>query len=107
MSTGLSSLQLRVSEFVEEHGLEAPTHARTLDLVSEIGELAKEVLKGTKYGSREFEPPKGWEDELGDVFFALVCLANSTDIDLETALNSSLQKYRGRIESRSNAGSGR
>lgn len=44
MSAGLSSLQLRVSEFVDEYGLEAPTHVRTLDLVSEAGELAKEVL---------------------------------------------------------------
>lgn len=107
MSAGLSSLQLRVSEFVDEHGLEAPTHVRTLDLTSEVGELAKEVLKSTKYGRRKFEPPQGWEDELGDVFFALVCLANSTGVDLETALEGALRKYRGRIESRSDAGSGR
>jgi NTP pyrophosphatase (non-canonical NTP hydrolase) len=107
MSAGLSSLQQRVSEFVEEHGLEAPIQARTLDLVSEAGELAKEVLKGTKYGGQKFEPPQGWEDELGDVFFALVCLANSTGVDLETTLESALRKYRGRLGSRSDAGSGR
>ena len=106
MSVGLSFLQLRVSEFVDEHGPEAPTHARTLDLTSEVGKLAKEVLKDTKYGSQKFEPPQGWEDELGDVFFVLVCLANSTGVDLETALEGALRKCRGRIESRSYAGSG-
>lgn len=107
MSQEFSDLQSRVAEFVEESGLEAPVYARTLDLASEAGELAKEVLKGTSYGSRSFEPTKDWQDELGDMFFALVCLSNSTGVDLESALDNSLQKYRERLGSRSDAGSGR
>lgn len=107
MGAKLSILQHEVAEFVKEHGLEAPVHSRTLDLTAEAGELAKEVLKGTEYGRRQFEPSQGWEDELGDVFFALVCLANRTDIELEAALQSSLNKYRGRLECGADAGSGR
>lgn len=107
MSVELSILQKQVAEFVEKNGLEAPVHARTLDLTSEVGELAKEALKGTGYGREQFDSSQDWDNELGDVFFALLCLANSTGVDLETALEDALMKYRGRIESRSDAGSGR
>ena len=92
---------------MKEYDLEAPVHARTLDLTSEVGELAKEALKGTEYGREEFNPPRGWENELGDVFFSLLCLANSTGVELETALEGALRKYRGRCEDGSDAGSGR
>ncbi len=37
MSAELSTLQQRVADFVEEHGLEAPVQARALDLTSEVG----------------------------------------------------------------------
>ncbi len=106
MSIELTLIQHRVAEFVAEYELEAPIHARTLDLTSEVGELAKEVLKGAGYGCRRFEPPQGWQDEMGDVFFALLCLANSTGVELEAALAGSLHKYRERLESQSGAGSG-
>ena len=107
MSAKLSSIQRRTAEFVKEYELEAPVHARTLDLTSEVGELAKEALKGTGYGREEFDLPRGWEDELGDVLFSLVCLANSTGVELDGALDSALNKYRGRLESGRDAGSGR
>lgn len=97
-----------VADFVREHELEAPVHARLLDLTSEVGELAKDALKSTNYGREPFEQaPEGWEGELGDVLFALICLANSTGVDMDTALNGALEKYRGRMEQGGDAGSGR
>ena len=99
-------MQGSVAAFVEEHGLEAPLHARALDLVSEVGELAKEILEGTDYGRAPFEAPEGWTGELGDALFALVCLANSTGVDLEAALNAALEEYRGRLDLRGDARSG-
>jgi NTP pyrophosphatase (non-canonical NTP hydrolase) len=104
---GSLSMQGAVAAFVEENGLEAPVYARALDLVSEVGEPAKEVLEGTDYGRAPFEAPEGWTWELGDALFALVCLANSTGVDLEAALKAALEKYRGRLEFRGDAGSGR
>ena len=104
---GSLALQGSVAAFVEEYGLEAPVHARALDLASEVGELAKEVLDGTNYGRAPFEAPEGWSAELGDALFALVCLANSTGVDLEAALNAALQKYRKRLALGGDAGSGR
>jgi NTP pyrophosphatase (non-canonical NTP hydrolase) len=41
--------------------------------------------------------------ELGDLFFPLICVANATDSDLETALSPVLIKYQDRQET----GSGR
>jgi NTP pyrophosphatase (non-canonical NTP hydrolase) len=101
---GSLSMQGSVAAFVEEHGLEAPLHARALDLVSEVGELAKEILEGTDYGRAPFEAPEGWTAELGD---ALVCLANSTGVDLEAALVGTLEKCRERLALGGDAGSGR
>jgi NTP pyrophosphatase (non-canonical NTP hydrolase) len=103
----MATLQRAVASFVEEAGIEAPVEARLLDLVSEVGELSKEVLEGTGYGRDSFRPPEGWPGELGDVFFAFVCLANSTGVDLEAALDGALGKYRERLALGDDVGSGR
>lgn len=94
-----------VREFVDARGLEAPVEARVLDLASEVGELSKELLGGTAYGREPFRRTDGWDGELGDAFFSLVCLANSTGVDLEEVLRETLDKYRGRLDHRGDAGS--
>lgn len=40
--------QQRVGRFVAEHGLETSAETRLLDLVSEWGEVAKEILRGNR-----------------------------------------------------------
>lgn len=94
----MKALQEHVRGFVEEHGLEAPVEARLLDLVSEVGELSKEMLKVTRYGRAPFHPPAEWAGELGDVLFALVCVANSTGVDLQQALEAALERYGERLD---------
>lgn len=107
MDGEVSAFQQTVASFVAGHGIEAPVQARLLDPSSEVGELAKEALKATDYGRRPFEePPDGWEDEMGDVLFSLVCLANSTGVDLEVALQRALDKYEARLRRGADAGSG-
>ena len=99
--------QRTVANFVVERGIEAPVQARLLDLSSEIGELAKEYLKSTNYDHEPFEKPAdGWSDELGDVLFSLICLANSTDVNLTAALQRALKKYEDRLRRGDDAGSG-
>lgn len=105
--TAMTEAQRRVGEFVREHDLEAPVQARLLDLASEVGELSKEVLEGTGYGRRDFRNAEGWEGELGDALFSLLCLANSTGVDLDDALTRTLEKYRERLVREDDAGSGR
>ena len=97
--------QQEVIQFVKEHSLGTSAELRLLDLVSEIGELAKEYLKAKQYGKKDFTTEQGWEDELGDVFFSLICLANQTDVDLRQALETALEKYSKRMEQDGSAGS--
>jgi NTP pyrophosphatase (non-canonical NTP hydrolase) len=102
----MAQFQQTVATFVKENELEAPVHARVLDLVSEVGELAKEILKVTDYGRQPFRPTEEWSGELADILYSLTCVANSTGVDLETALNEALDKYEGRLARKGDAGSG-
>jgi NTP pyrophosphatase (non-canonical NTP hydrolase) len=100
------NFQKAVAEFVKKHRLEASVEAQLIDLLSEMGELAKEALKGSDYGKAPFTQTPAWEEELADAFFSLVCLANSTDVDLEEALGDALAKYEARLSEKGDAGSG-
>ena len=106
MNELLPDYQKTVAVFVEENRLETSVEARLLDLVSEVGELAKEVLKSTEYGHQSFQPTVAWSGELADVFFSLICLANSTGVNLEENLVEALHKYGQRLATKGDAGSG-
>ncbi|MFP4345243.1 MAG: MazG nucleotide pyrophosphohydrolase domain-containing protein [Anaerolineales bacterium] len=102
----LAPYQRSVAAFVAAHALEVPVSARLLDLVSEVGELAKEALKGSEYGCGPFTGTEGWAAELGDALFSLACVANSTDVNLNAALEAMLAKYEIRLATRGDAGNG-
>jgi NTP pyrophosphatase (non-canonical NTP hydrolase) len=101
-----TNYQKAVAEFVKKHQLESSVEARLIDLFAEMGEVAKEALKGSDYGKADFSQTPAWAEELGDVFFSLVCLANSTGVDLEKALEDVLAKYKLRLREKGEAGSG-
>ena len=102
----IKELQIKVNSFIQQHNLQTDVATRMLDLVSEVGELAKELLKSTNYGKQATDLTDSFRSELGDVLFSLICIANSTNIDLQDCLNEVLQKYqqrfkdKGTIESR-------
>lgn len=102
----LNDIQRQVTAFVEKHHLETSVSVRVLDLVSEVGEVAKEVLKGSNYGHEDFAPTDEWTSELADALFSLICIANSTNVDLESALKTVLDKYEKRLSEKGDAGSG-
>lgn len=97
--------QLIVKNFINEHSLICDLQLRMLDLISEVGELSKEVLKGTDYGKCDMQITDDFKMELGDVFFSLCCVANEANIDMDNALFLALQKYEKRIEEKNSAGS--
>lgn len=101
----VSDAQDRVAEFVAENDIEAPPAYRLLDAASELGELAKEVNESTDYGS-DPEAVDIAEDELGDTLFALLALADATDIDAGEALDTALAKYEARLDARDSVASG-
>lgn len=66
-------------------------------LVEEVGELAR-ILSRT-FGDQSIRPLEGkadLADELADVLFVLLCLANQTGVDLEQALRDNLLKKTSR-----------
>lgn len=101
----MKELQKNVKKFCEIYNLECPLEFRILDLVSEMGEFAKEIIKATNYGKEKFNFRKEIENEMGDLFFSLIVVANQLNIDLEKALKSALRKYEKRIKEKGEASS--
>ena len=63
-------------------------------LTEEVGELAREI--NHSYGEKKKKPSeedKALEEELGDVLFIIISLANSLDIDLSEAFELTMQKF--------------
>jgi NTP pyrophosphatase (non-canonical NTP hydrolase) len=89
--------QKEVNLFAKKHRLEMKPEFIALDLVSEIGEIAKEILLMSDYGRRESNFRKEIVLEIGDAFYSLINLANYYEIDLSKALDSVLKKYEKRI----------
>ena len=98
-------MQEVVKEIVEKYNLETSIELRYIDLVSEIGEVGKEILKSNNYGKKEFLKTDNIELEIGDALFSLICISNSLNIDIYKALNDSIKKYEKRFEEKGNISS--
>ena len=103
----MKEIQEKVNKMIKKFNLDSSIEVKFIDLVSEIGELGKEILKGNDYGRSEFIKTNNLESEIGDVFFSLICIANSFDIDLKDALDEVLNKYNSRFIEKGNIGSGK
>jgi NTP pyrophosphatase (non-canonical NTP hydrolase) len=65
----------------------------TAILMEEVGEIAR--IMARQYGEQSFKKSDtevNLADEMADVFFVLICLANQTGIDLTEALEKNLEK---------------
>lgn len=70
-------------------------------LTEEVGEVARIIAR--KYGEQSFKDSdleKDLGDEIADVLWVLVCLANQTGVDLTDAFKRNLQKKSSRDKSR-------
>ncbi|ASJ01278.1 nucleotide pyrophosphohydrolase [Thermococcus gorgonarius] len=87
-------LQKEVDELIKTLGGYWGPFEMLAALVEEVGELADVMLavEGVKGSAKREE----LEEELGDVLFALSCIANYYGIDLEEALKKTVEKYRSR-----------
>lgn len=61
-------------------------------LTEEVGELARVIAR--KYGDQSFKSGEkdNLEEELADVMWVLICIANQTGVDLTSALQKSIEK---------------
>lgn len=69
-------------------------------LTEEVGELARVMAR--KYGEQSFKEGENTDpaDEMADVLWVLLCLANQTGVDLTTAFERNLQKKTQRDKTR-------
>jgi NTP pyrophosphatase (non-canonical NTP hydrolase) len=90
----LREAQDQVDSWIKKFGVRYFNELTNLALLTEeIGELAK--LMARVYGEQSFkeaEKSHDLSDEIADVLFVLICIANQTGVDLETALSKNLEK---------------
>ena len=70
-------------------------------LMEEVGELARIISR--KYGEQSFkigEAEDSLPDEIGDVLFVLICIANQTGVDLSKVFRENLAKKTSRDKNR-------
>jgi len=91
---GLVELQLRVDEWIRSTGVRYFNElTNTAILMEEVGELAR--IMARKFGEQSFKEGENechLADEMADVLFVLVCLANQTGVDLEKAMAAAFTK---------------
>lgn len=70
-------------------------------LAEEVGELAREL--NHRFGAKKKKSSEGSKeigDEIADVIFTLICLANSLHIDLDKSFNKMMKKLNARDKNR-------
>ena len=96
MSTDLTikQAQTEVDNWIKTVGVRYFSELTNLGiLMEEVGELSRLMVR--KYGEQSFkETDKGKEvsDEMADVLWVLICLANQTGVDLTEALQKNFDK---------------
>ncbi len=90
----IRAAQQQVDAWIKSIGVRYFSELTNLaQLMEEVGELAR-VLSRT-YGEQSFKESDkrvNLSDEMADVLFVLICLANQTGVDLTAALKSNLEK---------------
>jgi NTP pyrophosphatase (non-canonical NTP hydrolase) len=98
----LKTLQATVDRWIKTYGVRYFSELTNLAvLVEEVGELAR--IMSRTYGDQSTKnglTRPGLADEIADVLFVLVCLANQTGVDLEKAMAQNLEKKTARDQHR-------
>ncbi|HUG16979.1 MAG TPA: nucleotide pyrophosphohydrolase [Thermomicrobiales bacterium] len=97
----LAEMQASIDAWAKRHwdGEYWPPLANLARLAEEVGELARAVNQahGPKR-VKQHENAAQIAEELGDVLFVLLCIANSTGVNLQTAFDATLARYGVRDE---------
>ena len=90
----IEAAQTRVDQWIKTVGVKYFSELTNLGiLMEEVGELSRLMVR--QYGEQSFkETDKGKElgDEMADVLWVLICLANQTGVDLTKALEKNFEK---------------
>jgi len=97
----IKQAQKKVDGWIKKHGVRYFSELTNMAILTEeVGEVARIISR--TYGEQSFKKSdKGiLADELADVLFVLICLANQTDVNLEKALERNLEKKTRRDSTR-------
>lgn len=90
----IKEAQTTVDNWIKEYGVRYFSELTNMAvLTEEVGELAR--IMARTYGDQSFkdaELSKNLGDEMADVLWVLICLANQTGVDLEEALKQNIEK---------------
>ena len=90
----IKEAQLRVDEWIKTYGVRYFNELTNMAvLTEEVGELARVIAR--TYGEQSFkEGEKNLDlgDEMADVLWVLICLANQTGVDLTDAFEKNIRK---------------
>jgi NTP pyrophosphatase (non-canonical NTP hydrolase) len=90
----IKQAQNTVDNWIKTHGVRYFNELTNMVILTEeIGEMARIIAR--KYGEQSFkesDKEKHLEDEMADVLFVLICLANQTGVDLTQALKKNINK---------------
>ena len=92
MKIDLKGVQKAVDEWIQNHGVRYFNELTNMaQLTEEVGEVARIIAR--RYGEqseKESDKNKDLGEELADVIFVVVCLANQTGVDLQKAFEDKL-----------------
>ncbi|MDD4361322.1 MAG: nucleotide pyrophosphohydrolase [Bacteroidales bacterium] len=98
----LKEAQIQVDAWIKQYGVRYFNELTNMALLSEeVGEVARIIAR--EYGEqskKSTEKTAKLSDELADVLWVLICLANQTGIDLEQAFAENIKKKTLRDKSR-------
>ena len=98
----IKNAQKKVDQWINKHGVRYFNELTNMAILSEeVGEVARIIAR--KYGeqsSKSNENEENLANELSDVLFVLICLANQTGIDLDKSFHENLNKKTKRDKKR-------
>ena len=98
----IQEAQHKIDEWIKTHGVRYFNELTNMAILTEeVGEVAR--IMARRYGEqseKESDKAKKLDDELADVLFVLICIANQTDVNLQTALEENLKKKTNRDSER-------
>lgn len=94
----ITEAQDKVDQWIGKYGVRYFNELTNMALMTEeVGELARIIAR--KYGEQSFKEgdlDESLEEEMADVLFVLICMANQTGVNLEDALVRNLKKKTSR-----------
>ena len=97
----IQEAQERVDQWIKTYGVRYFNELTNMAcLTEEVGELARVIAR--KYGEQSFKDGESQDvsEEMADVLWVLICLANQTGVDLTAALEASIKKKTKRDKDR-------